>query len=42
MLDWMLPEKHAISILETDHDTVKELFVKFERGGKKEVVSAVQ
>ena len=31
MLDWMLPEKHAISILKKDHDTVKELFDKFEK-----------
>jgi len=31
MLDWMLPEKHAISILKKDHDTVKELFDRFEK-----------
>jgi len=31
MLDFMLPEKHAISILKKDHDTVKELFDRFER-----------
>lgn len=31
MFDWMLPEKHAISILKKDHDTVKELFEKFEK-----------
>ena len=30
MFDWMLPEKHAIAILKKDHDTVKELFEKFE------------
>jgi hypothetical protein len=27
----MMPEKHAISILKKDHDTVKELFEKFEK-----------
>jgi hypothetical protein len=27
----MMPEKHAISILKKDHDTVKELFDKFEK-----------
>jgi hypothetical protein len=31
MLDFMMPEKHAISILKKDHDTVKELFEKFEK-----------
>jgi len=31
MFDWMLPEKHAIAILKKDHDTVKELFDKFEK-----------
>src|SRR6185295_11552311 len=31
MFDWMLPEKHAISILKKDHDTVKDLFDKFEK-----------
>jgi len=31
MFDWMLPEKHAIAILKKDHDTVKELFEKFEK-----------
>lgn len=31
MFDWMLPEKHAIAILKNDHDTVKELFDKFEK-----------
>src|SRR5579872_4781794 len=31
MLDFMLPEKHAISILKKDHDTVKELFDRFEK-----------
>jgi hypothetical protein len=30
MLDFMLSEKHAISILKKDHETVKELFDKFE------------
>ena len=31
MLDFMLPETHAISILKKDHDTVKELFDRFEK-----------
>jgi hypothetical protein len=31
MFDWMLPEKHAIALLKKDHDTVKELFEKFEK-----------
>lgn len=31
MFDWMLPEKHAITILKKDHDTVKELFDNFEK-----------
>ena len=31
MFDWMLPEKHAIAILKKDHDTVKDLFDKFEK-----------
>jgi len=31
MFDWMLPDKHAITILKKDHHTVKELFEKFEK-----------
>ena len=31
MFEFMMPEKHAISILKKDHDTVKELFDKFEK-----------
>jgi len=31
MLDFMMPEKHAISILKKDHETVKDLFEKFEK-----------
>ena len=31
MFNWILPEKHAIAILKKDHDTVKELFEKFEK-----------
>jgi hypothetical protein len=31
MLDFMMSEKHAISILKKDHDTVKELFDRFEK-----------
>ena len=31
MFDWMLPETHAIAILEKDHDTVKGLFEEFEK-----------
>ena len=31
MLDFMMPKKHAISILKKDHETVKELFDKFEK-----------
>jgi hemerythrin HHE cation binding domain-containing protein len=31
MLDFMLSEKHAISILKQDHETVKELFDRFEK-----------
>src|SRR5579862_7210783 len=30
MLGFMLSEKHAVSILKKDHETVKELFNKFE------------
>jgi hypothetical protein len=33
MFDWMLPEKHAITILKKDHDTVKALFDDFEKAG---------
>jgi hypothetical protein len=33
MFDWMLPEEHAIAILKKDHDTVKDLFDRFEKGG---------
>jgi hypothetical protein len=31
MLDFLVSEKHAISILKKDHDTVKDLFDKFEK-----------
>ncbi len=31
MLDFMMPEKHAISILKKDHETVKEFFDRFEK-----------
>jgi hypothetical protein len=31
MLDFLMPEKHAISILKKDHETVKELFDNFEK-----------
>jgi len=31
MLDFLMPEKHAISILKKDHDTVKDLFDQFEK-----------
>jgi hypothetical protein len=31
MLDFMLSEKHAISILKKDHENVKELFDRFEK-----------
>ena len=31
MFDWMVPEKHTIAILKKDHETVKELFEKFEK-----------
>ena len=31
MFDWLLPEKHAISILKKDHDKVKGLFEDFEK-----------
>jgi len=31
MFEWTLPEKHAIAILKKDHDTVKELFDRFEK-----------
>jgi hypothetical protein len=31
MFDWMLPAKHAIAIIKKDHDTVKDLFDKFEK-----------
>lgn len=33
MLDWLLPEKHAISILKKDHQAVKDLFDEFENAG---------
>lgn len=33
MFDWLLPEKHAISILKKDHDKVKGLFEQFEKAG---------
>jgi len=31
MFDWLLPEKHAITVLKKDHDTVKGLFDAFEK-----------
>lgn len=31
MLDWILPEDHAIAILKKDHDTVKGLFEEFDK-----------
>src|SRR6266850_2284499 len=31
MLDFLMPEKHAIAILKKDHDTVKDLFEQFEK-----------
>src|SRR5437868_11064860 len=31
MPDFLMPEKHAISILKKDHDTVKDLFEQFEK-----------
>jgi hypothetical protein len=31
MFEWTLPENHAIAILKKDHDTVKDLFDKFEK-----------
>ena len=31
MLDFLMPEKHAISILKKDHDRVKDLFDQFEK-----------
>ncbi len=31
MLDFLMSEKHAISILKKDHETVKEIFDKFEK-----------
>jgi len=31
MLDWLLPETHAISILRKDHQAVKDLFDQFEK-----------
>src|SRR2546423_5654862 len=34
MFEWMLPENHAIAILKKDHDTVKDLFDKFENEEK--------
>src|SRR5690242_6867455 len=37
MLDFLMPEKHAISILKKDHDTVKDLFDKFEKAGSSSV-----
>jgi hypothetical protein len=43
MLDWMLPETHAIALLKKDHDTVKKLFDDFEdarNGAAKEKIIA--
>ena len=37
MLDFLMPEKHAISILKKDHDRVKDLFDKFEKAGSSSV-----
>jgi hypothetical protein len=34
MFDWMLSEKHAITILKKDHDAVKSLFDDFEKAEK--------
>ena len=34
MFDWLLPEKHAISILKKDHDIVKGLFEQFQKAEK--------
>lgn len=31
MLNFLMPEKHAISILKKDHNTVKDFFDKFEK-----------
>jgi hemerythrin superfamily protein len=31
MFNWLLPEKHAISILKKDHDTVKDIFDQFKK-----------
>jgi len=30
MFNWLLPEKHAISILKNDHDAVKDIFDRFQ------------
>jgi hypothetical protein len=34
MFDWMLPEKHAVAILKSDHHTVKGLFDDFDKAEK--------
>jgi hypothetical protein len=43
MFDWLLPEKHAITLLKNDHDTVKDLFEMFEKAetpaAKKKIVA---
>jgi hemerythrin superfamily protein len=31
MFNFMMPEKHAIAILKKDHETVKDLFDRFEK-----------
>jgi hypothetical protein len=42
MFDWMLPENHAIAILKKDHDTVKDLFDRFDKaktaGAKNKII----
>lgn len=35
MFDWLLPDNHAIAILKKDHDTVKDLFDKFEKAERR-------
>src|SRR4051812_47309783 len=31
MIDWLLPDKHAIALIIKDHETVKDLFDNFEK-----------
>jgi hemerythrin-like domain-containing protein len=44
MLDWLLPEKHAITLIKKDHEKVKDLFDQFDKAttapAKKKIIDA--